>query len=53
MDIASGFTSVVIQFLSRFKDAIAVVPDPQKGSNTHPLGGHDDLMILSSSFKGF
>ena len=37
----------MIQFLFRLNDAIAVVPDPQKGSNTHPFSGQLDLIILS------
>ena len=43
--------SIVTQFLPKLNDAIAVVPEPQKGSRTHPSRGQDDLIILSKLEK--
>ena len=51
--IASGLVSVVTQLRLVLKAEIAVVPLPQKGSNTHPPGGDDDFIILSNNFSGF
>ena len=45
--------SIVTQFLPKLNDAIAVVPEPQKGSRTHPSRGQDDLIILSNNLIGF
>jgi hypothetical protein len=45
--------SQVIQFLPKSCAAIAVVPEPAKGSKTHPSSGHEDLIILSNSLSGF
>ena len=44
--------SIVTQFLPKLNDAIAVVPEPQKGSRTHPSRGQDDLIILSNNLSG-